>query len=204
MVIAAVGLVVRVVYVLTVARGLPLGQDSVWYLLVSGPLSDGHGFLNPAQVFSGHTVATAGYPPGYPAFLALVTRLVDADHDTFTVAGALLGTTTVLLTVCIGCRLAGRAIGLTAAALTALYPLLIAVDGSLMSETLSIPLLYGAVLTAMVAIDRPKLWRWAVVGVLLGLVALTRARTRSSRSSSSSVRARSRSRDRCGRGCSSP
>lgn len=173
--IAAVGLVVRVVYVLTIARGLPLGQDSVWYLLASGPLSDGKGFLNPSLYFSGHAVATAGYPPGYPTFLAIVTRLVNANHDTFTLAGALLGTVTVVLTGCIGNRLAGRAVGLTAAALTALYPLLIAVDGSLMSETLSIPLLYGAVLMAMVALDRPQLWRWAIVGGLLGLVALTRA-----------------------------
>ena len=80
-----------------------------------------------------------------------------------------------MLTGCIGRRLGGRAVGLTAAALTAVYPMLIAVDGALMSETLSIPLLYGAVLVAMVAIDQPALWRWVVVGVLLGLTMLTRA-----------------------------
>ena len=80
-----------------------------------------------------------------------------------------------MLTGCIGRRLGGRTVGLTAAALTAVYPMLIAVDGALMSETLSIPLLYGAVLMAMVAIDKPALWRWAIVGVLLGLTMLTRA-----------------------------
>lgn len=175
-VIALGALAIRVVYVLVIARGLPLGTDSTWYLLVSGPLSDGKGFLNPAEFFSsGHVVATAGYPPGYPTFLALVTRLAGSDRDTFTVAGALMGTITVVLTGCIGRRLAGNAVGLVAAALAALSPMLIAVDGSLMSETVSIPLLYGAVLLAVVAVERPALWRWAVVGLLLGLVALTRA-----------------------------
>ncbi|HEY3724797.1 MAG TPA: glycosyltransferase family 39 protein [Acidimicrobiia bacterium] len=174
-VIAVAALTIRVVYVLVIARGLPLGTDSTWYLLVSGPLSDGRGFLNPSQFFSGHVVATAGYPPGYPTFLALVTRLVGSGRDTFTVAGALMGTITVVLTGCIGRRLAGSAVGLVAAALAALYPMLIAVDGSLMSETLSIPLLYAAVFVAITAMDRPGYWRWALVGLLLGLVALTRA-----------------------------
>ncbi len=174
-VIAVIALAIRLAYGLIVADGLPLGTDSVWYLLTSGPLSLGHGFVNPAQIYSRSPVATAGYPPGYPAFLALVTRIANADRRTFTIAGAAMGTVTVVLTGYIGRRLAGAAVGLTAAAMAAAYPLLIAVDGSLMSETVSIPLLYAAVLAAMVAIDRPGLWRWVLVGALLGLVALTRA-----------------------------
>ncbi len=174
--IAVVALVIRVAYVRLVASDLPLGRDSVWYTLVSGPLSEGKGFLNPGIYFrSGRMLATAGYPPGYPTFLALVTRIFNPDHETFRLAGAALGTVTVVLTGCIGRRLAGRAVGLTAAALAAVYPMLIAVDGALMSETLSIPLLYGAVLMAMVAVDRPALWRWMIVGGLLGLTMLTRA-----------------------------
>lgn len=175
-VIAVVALAIRVAYVLLIANDLPIGRDSVWYTLVSGPLSEGKGFLSPGIYFrTGHTVATAGYPPGYPTLLALVTKIANPDHETFRLAGALLGTVTVVLTGCIGRRLAGRVVGLTAAALTAIYPMLIAVDGSLMSETLSIPLLYGAVLVAMVAIDKPAFWPWAVVGLLLGLTMLTRA-----------------------------
>ena len=175
-VIALVALVIRVAYVLLIANDLPLGSDSVWYTLVSGPLSEGKGFLTPGIYFrTGRMVATAGYPPGYPTLLALVTKIVNPDHETFRLAGALLGTVTVVLTGCIGRRVGGRAVGLTAAALTAVYPMLIAVDGALMSETLSIPLLYGAVLIAMVAIDKPAVWRWAIVGVLLGLTMLTRA-----------------------------
>lgn len=174
--IAVVALVIRVAYVVLVANDLPLGQDSVWYTLVSGPLSEGKGFIAPGTYFrTGQQVATAGYPPGYPALLALVTKIANPEHETFRLAGALLGTVTVVLTGFIGRRVGGRAVGLTAAALTAVYPMLIAVDGALMTETLSIPLLYGAVLVAMVAIDKPALWRWCIVGVLLGLTMLTRA-----------------------------
>ena len=175
-VIAVVGFLIRLAYVLLVADDVPLGRDSVWYALASGPLSEGKGFLTPGIYFrTGEIVATAGYPPGYPTFLALVTKIAGPGSETFRIAGALLGTITVVLTGCIGRHLAGRAVGLTAAALTAVYPMLIAVDGAIMSETLSIPLLYGAVLAAMVAIDKPVLWRWIVVGALLGLTMLTRA-----------------------------
>jgi 4-amino-4-deoxy-L-arabinose transferase-like glycosyltransferase len=174
--IALLALIVRVAYVLLVANDLRLGRDSVWYTLVSGPLSEGKGYLAPGTYFrSGQMVATAGYPPGYPAFLAIVTWIFDPEHETFRLAGAVLGAVTVVLTGYIGRRLGGRVVGLVAASLAAIYPMLIAVDGSLMSETLSIPLLYGAVLMAMIAIDKPAAWRWLVVGALLGLTMLTRA-----------------------------
>ena len=91
-VIAVVALVIRVAYVVLIANDLPLGQDSVWYTLVSGPLSEGQGFIAPGIYFrTGQQVATAGYPPGYPALLALVTKIANPDHETFRLAGALLG-----------------------------------------------------------------------------------------------------------------
>lgn len=174
--IAMAALAIRLAYVKLVVSGTPLGQDASWYALVSGPLSEGKGFLNPGLYFTtGQRVATAGYPPGYPTLLAIVTRIADPSTTTFRVVGALFGTVTVVLTGCIGRRLAGSIVGLTAAALAAVYPMLIAVDGALMSETLSIPLLYGAVLLAMGALSRPSVWRWLGVGLLLGLIVLTRA-----------------------------
>ncbi len=149
-VIAAVALAARLVYVFTVARHLPLGLDAIWYTFVSGPLAHGKGVIDPVVYFtSGREVATAGHPPLYPAFLAAVTRVANGERDTFLVAGALAGTVTVTLVGCIGRRIAGPAVGLVAAALAAAYPSLIAVDGALMSETLSIPLLLAGVLATM-------------------------------------------------------
>ncbi len=175
-VIAAVALIVRLVYVYTVARHLTLGLDSIWYELVSGPLAHGKGVIDPVPYFtSGREVATAGHPPLYPAFLAVVTRVANNERDTFLVAGALAGTVTVVLVGCIGRRIAGPYVGLVAAALAAGFPSLIAVDGALMSETLSIPLLLAGVLATMHARAHPSWWRWALAGVLFGLMTLTRA-----------------------------
>jgi 4-amino-4-deoxy-L-arabinose transferase-like glycosyltransferase len=170
------GLVARLCYVALVANDTGLGQDALWYTLVSGPLSQGKGYLAPGPYFSaGEAIATAGYPPLYPAFLALVTRIADGDHETFRIAGALAGTATVVLTGSLGRRLATPAVGIAAAALVAVFPSLLAVDGALMSETVSIPLLYAGVLAGMAAVERPSFARFALAGAVFGTMALARA-----------------------------
>jgi 4-amino-4-deoxy-L-arabinose transferase-like glycosyltransferase len=167
---------IRVLYVVTVARHVMLGFDAVWYTLVSGPLAHGKGFVDPAQYFtSGRAVATAAHAPLYPAFLAAVTRLFNGRHETFQLAGAALGTVTVVCTGCIGRRVGGATVGILAAGIAAIYPSLIAVDGSLMSETIAIPLVMAALWLALVALERPRPWRFALLGALLGLAALARA-----------------------------
>lgn len=175
-VIALVGFAVRVAYVLAIARHLNVGYDAVWYTFSAGPLAHGKGFVDPTVFFrTGHTVATAVHPPLYPAFLATVTRVLDGRDETFQLVGAAAGTVTVILTGYVGRRVAGPQVGLLAAMLAAVYPALIAVDGSLMSETISVPLVVGMVGLALVAIARPSWWRFAVLGVLAGLLTLARA-----------------------------
>lgn len=176
LVVAAVGFAVRLVYVQVVIHHGPLGQDATWYALTSGPLSDGLGYLAPGPFFTtGHRVATAGYPPGYPALLALVTRVVDGAPQTFRVAGCLTGTVTIVLTGLIGRRLDGERLGLVSATVVALLPSLVAVDGAVMSESLSVPLILLAALLAVQIVRSPDLWRWLLLGLVLGLVVLTRA-----------------------------
>ena len=175
-VIAVAAFAIRLVYLVAVARHQPLGLDSTWYTLASGPLAHGKGLIDPGTYFeNGHIVETASHAPLYPVFLAGITRLVNSDLATFRVAGAIAGTSTVVLTGFIGKRIGGARVGLLAAALVAVFPSLIAVDGALMSETIAIPLLLGAVWVALVAIERPTWWRFAIVGALLGLTLLARA-----------------------------
>jgi 4-amino-4-deoxy-L-arabinose transferase-like glycosyltransferase len=174
--VAVFAFFLRVTYVYLVARHTHLGQDALWYTLVSGPLSDGKGYLSPGVFFSsGRSVATAGYPPLYPGFLALVTRVANGDHETFRFAGCVMGTVTVLLTGLIALRVSGRRVALLAAMLVAIYPALLAVDGAVMSETISIPLLYAGVLLAVIAIERPRWWWFAALGGVFGAMALARA-----------------------------
>ncbi len=174
--IALVAFAVRVAYVLAIARHLRVGYDAVWYTFAAGPLAHGRGFVDPAEYFeTGQAVATAVHPPLYPAFLAAVTRVLNGHDETFQLVGATAGTVTVILTGYVGRRVAGPRVGLVAAALTAVYPALIAVDGSLMSETITVPVVVGMVGLALVAVARPSWWRFALLGLLAGVLTLARA-----------------------------
>ncbi len=61
-----------------------------------------------------------------------------------------------------------------AAAITAANPALIAADGSLMSETLFVPLTVAAILVTVYAARRRTWWLWLGLGLLLGLATLAR------------------------------
>ena len=87
---------------------------------------------------------------------------------------ALVGTLAVLFTFLIGRRLSGPVAGLIGAAVVAIYPALLEYGGMLMSEPLATTLLAGAVLSMLWAADREGWLRWALPGVLLGALALTR------------------------------
>jgi asparagine N-glycosylation enzyme membrane subunit Stt3 len=104
-----------------------------------------------------------------------VTRVFNSHHETFQLVGAAAGTVTVVCTGYIGRRIGGPAVGLLAAGLAAVSASLIAVDGSMMSETIAIPLLTAAVWLALVAIERGAWWRFALLGAVLGLATLARA-----------------------------
>jgi hypothetical protein len=173
--VTVVALVVRVAYVLLVARDLDLGADATWYLLVGGSIREGLGFVDPETLFSsGEAVATANFPPLYPAFLAAVQALFGTSETVSQLAGAVVGSVTVVLTASLARRLAGQRVGLVAAVLVALSPMLVAADGSMMSEALYVPLVTGAVLLALLAGRTGAWWTWPALGACIGLAALTR------------------------------
>ena len=140
----------------------------------------------------GHSIALGeGYPPtwygepgtphaliapGYPHALGAVYRVAGHDWIAARIFGVALGTATVLLIVVLGWWLRDRATGLMAGAVAAVYPALVDIGATLLSEALFISLML-AVLTAAVAYRRSEgALRWALAGgVLCGLAALTRA-----------------------------
>src|SRR5215471_8628520 len=81
---------------------------------------------------------------------------------------------TIALTGVLGLLLGGRRVGLVAAAIAAFNPMLIAADGSLMSESLYVLLAVGALVVAVLAVRSRSVWWWLLLGVLLGLAVLTR------------------------------
>src|SRR3954467_10201712 len=101
--VAAVGFAVRLVYVFTVGRHLTFGLDAIWYELQAGTVATGKGYVDPSAFYgSGARVATASFPPLWPALLA-VAKLIGLGSETgYQVVGAVVGTATVGLTGLLG------------------------------------------------------------------------------------------------------
>src|SRR3954447_8531150 len=68
--IAAIGAVVRIAYVLVVLNPVPPGLDAIWYQLQGGSIRNGTGYMQPVSLFQPDHIATAGFPPVYPAYQA--------------------------------------------------------------------------------------------------------------------------------------
>jgi hypothetical protein len=179
------GVVLRVAYDLVVMRHVPLGTDSVWYILQGGTIHAGAFYVDPAAFYrGGHRVATAAWPPGFPLYLALVRSIAGGSVRAHELSGVIPGAATIALIGVLGRQIAGWRVGVVAALLAACSPLLIAVDGSVMSETLFIPLVVSAMVLAQMARgdvagpqdqrrDAPW-WLWLVLGAVIGVAALVR------------------------------
>jgi 4-amino-4-deoxy-L-arabinose transferase-like glycosyltransferase len=174
--IAVAGLALRIAYVRAYSSHIRFGLDALWYELVAGTLATGHGYIDPAQFYQqGVSQPTAFRPPLYPVALAAVTKAVDGSPRTYQYAGCVLGALTIVLVALLARHLAGRPVALVAAGLAALSPALLAVDASIMSETLYVPLVIVFIWAIYAAIERPTLSRWLLAGVAAGACVLTRA-----------------------------
>ncbi|MHB8656615.1 MAG: ArnT family glycosyltransferase [Solirubrobacteraceae bacterium] len=122
---------------------------------------------------------TAFRPPVFPVLLAGVYGVVGVGSgkvrwEAGRVLEAVLGAVAVWLVCLIALRLWGPVVAVVAGALAAVYPPLLLVGSSLMTEPLFIALVLGSVLAALVGRESGRL-RWSVLGGgLVGLAALTR------------------------------
>jgi 4-amino-4-deoxy-L-arabinose transferase-like glycosyltransferase len=174
--IVAAGVALRLVHVLAIAPATAIFTDGYFFHWVGKAVADGHGYVNPTELFfKGHSVATAGHPPLYTFVIAAATKLGITGDEAQRSLGCLFGAGTIALVGLLGRRAAGEAVGLLAAALAACYPLLIAADGALMSETLYGLLIALVLLLAYRLRDEPTLRRAIALGAVIGLAALTRA-----------------------------
>jgi 4-amino-4-deoxy-L-arabinose transferase-like glycosyltransferase len=172
--IVAVALAARLVYALVVLRGVGVGGDGLEFHILANQLAGGDGYVQPLIV-SPHHVATADKPPLYPLFLAIPSLLGWKTLVAHRVVSCLMGAALVVGVGLLGRRVGGERAGLVAAAIAALYPLLVGLDGAVRSESLYAPLIAFALLAAYRLVDRPALGRAALLGALLGAAALTRS-----------------------------
>ncbi len=185
--ILAVAFGVRLLFVIVTPDYVPRHDDRHYDRLACSIVVAGHYPVRPAaadgescgSMPGGENAPTAFRPPGYAVLLAGVH--VAGDPLPLTrwtrarVANALLGTLAVALLGLIAAQVYNRRVALVAMAVLAVDLPLILVGGSLMSETLFVALVLGAVLTALRCGTTRHANAWiAGTGVLVGLATLTR------------------------------
>jgi 4-amino-4-deoxy-L-arabinose transferase-like glycosyltransferase len=167
---------VRALYIFVLTPNQVGSGDWNYYNGVANLIAEGHWFVEPFIAEDrGQLIASASHPPLYSLLLSPLSALGATGFLSHRSLGIILGATTVALLGLLGRRVGGDRVGLVAAAIAALYPILVAADGALLTETLYGPLLAGTLLCAYRLLDEPRP-RWAVaLGALIGLAALTRS-----------------------------
>jgi 4-amino-4-deoxy-L-arabinose transferase-like glycosyltransferase len=174
--IVAGAVVLRLLYVLVLARHVPMAGDSQFFNAEANLVAGGKGYVEPfVQAAYGISVPTAAHPPLYPTVLAALSFLGLDGVLAHRALGALLGGATILLVGLIGRRVGGDRVGLAAAGIAALYPLLVAADGAPMSESLYGLLIVACLLVALMLRERRSARLAGALGALIGLAALTRS-----------------------------
>jgi 4-amino-4-deoxy-L-arabinose transferase-like glycosyltransferase len=174
--IAVLALVVRVTFVLVVDPKLPDLGDATAYHLLANNLADGHGYIRPFDFRLLHVARpTAEYPPLFPALLAVPSYLGATSVDAQRVFLCFVGAGTVVLIGLLGRRVGGPIVGLLAATIAAVYPMLFLGEAVLMAESLFVLLVTAMLLLAYRAADAPSPLRFAALGLVIGLSALARS-----------------------------
>jgi 4-amino-4-deoxy-L-arabinose transferase-like glycosyltransferase len=177
--IVAVGLALRLAWVLTVHSPERRFADNAWYYATASNLAHGYGMTVTAVTGVGFRAGPGGYqavfwPPGYPFTLAALFRLFGSSLAVAESANVAAGTIMVLLTFLIGARVFGARAGLIAAALFAVYPASIFWSKVLLSETVfSVP--FGiAILLLIRSSRRPSPALALLFGLALGYATIMR------------------------------
>ncbi len=151
----------------------PRFDDSVFYYNMAQNIAEGRGYVHPAS-----GLATAQWPPGYPAFLAGIFVFTGASVTAAEIANAMLGGATVALAFLLTWLLVQRRLAaFGAAAAVALMPSLILMAGVVWSETFFSALFMAGLVLVVLAtrVDgRPRLVIIAALAVITAAAALTR------------------------------
>jgi 4-amino-4-deoxy-L-arabinose transferase-like glycosyltransferase len=173
--IAIGALVLRVIYAYAIVKSRPLLGDALEFQQQANLLADGHGYIQIAPWELAHIARpSADKPPLYPFLEAVISLLGGRTWAWHHIVDILGGTATVVTVGLLGRRVAGRRTGIIAAGLAAVYPLLIAADGSLRSETIYALLVTLALLSALWCREKPTRRRALALGAVTALAALTR------------------------------
>jgi 4-amino-4-deoxy-L-arabinose transferase-like glycosyltransferase len=167
---------VRIIFVLVVDPKLPDIGDATAYHLLANNLADGRGYIRPFDFRILHVSRpTAEYPPLFPALLSVPSFFGATSVDAQRAFLCVVGAGTVALVGLLGRRVAGTMVGLVAAAIAAVYPMLFLSEAVLFAESLFVLLVAAVLLLAYRAAEAPSLLRFGSLGLVIGFSALTRA-----------------------------
>jgi Dolichyl-phosphate-mannose-protein mannosyltransferase len=145
-----------------------------------GPDADAYASIAKTLFLHGHygtSMATpsSDWSPGAPLLFGAVYWVTGGvNPEAARLVVALLGAAMVLCTFEIGRRVANRWAGLLAALAVATYPAYMENNGQLLSEPVAAFLVTAVMLGMLWAAGRRRVWAWAVPGVTLGALILTR------------------------------
>lgn len=173
LVITAVGLALRVYYVLEFKADEFLWGDAYAYYWSGRLLAEGHGFIRPLPwVELGEVVHSPDRPPGYFLFLATFSFIGLKGVLTQKLISALVGAGSIYLAGRLGLKVAGPKVGIVAGLLAALYPNFWLHDGMLMSETMTIFTVTACLLLAYRYLEAPSWKLAAALGAVGGYATL--------------------------------
>jgi 4-amino-4-deoxy-L-arabinose transferase-like glycosyltransferase len=176
LVITAVGLAVRLVYVLAVKGHEAPQGDAITFFLQGHFLANGHGFVNaPLLAFRHVSQPAADHPPLFSSYLALLDLLGIRTFLGARLGVAVLGTGTIAVVGLVGRRVAGPRAGLIAAGIAAVSPLVWVNDGQILSESMTMLVIAGAILLAYRFWDRRDGLAAVLFGAACGVAALVRS-----------------------------
>ncbi len=171
--IAALAAGARLALIL-VSLHFTLFGDPVDYQRHASSIASGHGFPSTAIATPG--TPSAFRPPGYPYALGALYAVVGQHPQAARALGALLGVLAVVLLAYLARALWDERTGLVAGAIAAVFPSLVDLNASLLSEALFVPLELALALALVALARRPGSVRWALAaGALAALAALTRS-----------------------------
>ena len=174
--IAVLALAIRVGYVLGWHHPERIGGDAFYYHFGANLLADGKGFLNPFRLIYDHIhTPGANHPPLYLMALSIGSVVGLDSYFDHQLLSCLMGTATVVVIALVARRIAGPRAGLVAAFVAAVYPNLWFNDAMVLSETLVQLMSALVLLTAYVFWERRSVRSAVVLGLMVGLAALTRA-----------------------------
>jgi 4-amino-4-deoxy-L-arabinose transferase-like glycosyltransferase len=164
-------LAVRVAQILATRHWVAV-DDPADYIRNAVSIAHGHG-MAPSLLEQGGPSAIR--PPAYPYLLGGVFAVTGDSETAGRIASALLGVVTVALVGLIADLLWTRRIALVAMALAAVYPPFVLVSGTLLSESLALPLMLATVALLLHSREGPRPRRLApAAGLLFGLCLLDR------------------------------